>query len=74
MTDNDRCYSFCHGCVFYDDGDTGYGNSCNIDSKNFEDRGDIYDKYDIKKFPCYDFRDVNDMWKMLEKDDGIKRV
>jgi hypothetical protein len=62
----------CSGCVFYDGGDSGYGEECNVQNEGFYTRVRYYGKAD-RISPCFDWRDSNDMRKMLELDDGIKR-
>jgi hypothetical protein len=68
-----REFGQCFGCVFYDGGDGGWGDTCNVKNNGFDSRSQVSSR--VKKVlpPCFDRRDINDMWKMLENDDGIKR-
>jgi hypothetical protein len=48
----------CYYCVFYDGGDCGYGESCNLDCEVF-----------MKGIPCRYRRNATEMRAMLEADD-----
>ena len=63
-----REYGRCQDCVFYDGGDGGYGEQCNVGNETFEERANVYNASRIT--PCYDRRDIHDMRIMLDKENG----
>lgn len=67
-----REYGKCEDCVFVDNGDCGYGASCNLGNDELFDNR--YQTYSSIRAPCYDRRDIDDMKIMLEKDDSVKRI
>lgn len=61
----------CHNCVFLDDGDSGYGASCNMHNDEIFNNRPRYDAYKKEQMICRDFRTYDQMRIMLDKDNEL---
>ncbi len=61
----------CHNCVFNECGDGGYGSRCNMGNNETYEMKVCPSSIEASNFKCTDFRSVDEMRVMLDKDTTI---